>query len=70
MIYQTLVVLFHDGIRPEVARLNKVVQQVHKGSGLLILFTAGKGSAGRLNCEVNAVAALEAALPIYWGGSA
>ncbi|SPX17096.1 glucarate dehydratase [Escherichia coli] len=45
----------------EVARLNKVVQQVHKGNQAADFDTFGKG-AWTFELRVNAVAALEAAL--------
>lgn len=45
----------------EVARLNRVVQQVHKGNQAADFDTFGKG-AWTFELKVNAVAALEAAL--------
>lgn len=45
----------------EIARLNKVVQQVHKGNQAADFDTFGKG-ARTFELRVNAVAALEAAL--------
>ncbi len=45
----------------EIARLNKVVQQVHKGNQAADFDTFGKG-AWTFELRVNAVAALEAAL--------
>ncbi len=61
MIYQTLVDAIPTVLGQEVARLNKVVQQVHKGNQAADFDTFGKG-AWTFELRVNAVAALEAAL--------
>lgn len=52
----------------EVARLNRVVQQVHKGNQAADFDTFGKG-AWTFELKVNAVAALEAALLDLLGGA-
>lgn len=81
VIYQTLVDAIPMVLGEEVARLNKVVQQVHKGNQAADFDTFGKG-ARTFELRVNAVAALEAALldllgkalnvPVCscWGGQA
>ncbi|EHK8353043.1 glucarate dehydratase [Salmonella enterica subsp. enterica serovar Senftenberg] len=61
VIYQTLVDAIPMVLGQEVARLNKVVQQVHKGNQAADFDTFGKG-AWTFELRVNAVAALEAAL--------
>jgi glucarate dehydratase-related protein len=61
VIYQTLVDAIPQVVGQEVARLNKVVQQVHKGNQAADFDTFGKG-AWTFELRVNAVAALEAAL--------
>lgn len=61
VIYQTLVDAIPMVLGEEVARLNKVVQQVHKGNQAADFDTFGKG-ARTFELRVNAVAALEAAL--------
>ena len=61
VIYQTLVEAIPQVLGQEVARLNKVVQQVHKGNQAADFDTFGKG-AWTFELRVNAVAALEAAL--------
>ncbi|SUX71000.1 glucarate dehydratase-related protein [Citrobacter freundii] len=61
VIYQTLVDAIPHVLGQEVARLNKVVQQVHKGNQAADFDTFGKG-AWTFELRVNAVAALEAAL--------
>ena len=61
VIYQTLVDAIPQVLGQEVARLNKVVQQVHKGNQAADFDTFGKG-AWTFELRVNAVAALEAAL--------
>lgn len=61
MIYQTLVDAIPQVVGQEVARLNKVVQRVHKGNQSADFDTFGKG-ARTFELRVNAVAALEAAL--------
>lgn len=61
VIYQTLVDAIPMVLGREVARLNKVVQQVHIGNQAADFDTFGKG-ARTFELRVNAVAALEAAL--------
>lgn len=61
VIYQTLVDAIPMVLGEEVARLNKVVQQVHIGNQAADFDTFGKG-ARTFELRVNAVAALEAAL--------
>lgn len=61
VIYQTLVDAIPMVLGGEVARLNKVVQQVHIGNQAADFDTFGKG-ARTFELRVNAVAALEAAL--------
>lgn len=61
VIYQTLVDAIPQVVGQEVARLNKVVQRVHKGNQSADFDTFGKG-ARTFELRVNAVAALEAAL--------
>lgn len=61
VIYQALVDAIPMVLGQEVARLNKVVQQVHKGNQAADFDTFGKG-AWTFELRVNAVAALEAAL--------
>lgn len=61
VIYQTLVDAIPQVVGQEVARLNKVVQRVHKGNQSADFDTFGKG-AWTFELRVNAVAALEAAL--------
>ncbi|WP_193579404.1 enolase C-terminal domain-like protein [Escherichia coli] len=61
VIYQTLVKAIPMVLGQEVARLNKVVQQAHKGNQAADFDTFGKG-AWTFELRVNAVAALEAAL--------
>lgn len=60
-IYQTLVDAIPQVIGKEVARMNSLVQQVHKGNQSADFDTFGKG-AWTFELRVNAVAALEAAL--------
>lgn len=57
VIYQTLVKAIPMVLGQEVARLNKVVQQVHKGNQAADFDTFGKG-AWTFELRVNAVAAL------------
>lgn len=61
VIYKTLVDATPMVVGQEVARLNKVVQRVHKGNQAADFDTFGKG-AWTFELRVNAVAALEAAL--------
>lgn len=61
VIYQTLLAAIPQVVGEEVARLNRVVQQVHKGNQAADFDTFGKG-AWTFELKVNAVAALEAAL--------
>lgn len=61
VIYQTLLAAIPQVVGREVARLNRVVQQVHKGNQAADFDTFGKG-AWTFELKVNAVAALEAAL--------
>lgn len=61
VIYQTLVDAIPQVVGQEVARLNKVVQRVHKGNQSADFEMFGKG-AWTFELRVNAVAALEAAL--------
>ena len=61
VIYQTLVEAIPMVLGQEIARLNKVVQQVHKGNQAADFDTFGKG-AWTFELRVNAVATLEAAL--------
>src|SRR5690606_21564633 len=61
VILQTLLDAIPMVIGQEIARLNKVVQQVHKGNQAADFDTFGKG-AWTFELRVNAVAALEAAL--------
>ncbi len=60
VIYQTLVDAIPQVVGQEVARLNRVVQQVHKGNQAADFDTSARGM--DLELKVNAVAALEAAL--------
>jgi len=60
VIYQTLVDAIPMVLGQEVARLNKVVQQVHKGNQAADFDTFGKG-AWTFELRVNAVAAGQAA---------
>ena len=64
VIYQTLVKAIPMVLGQEVARLNKVVQQVHKGNQAADFDTFGKG-AWTFELRVNAVAALEAVSNIH-----
>ena len=61
VIYQTLVDAIPLVVGQEIARLNRVVQRVHKGNQSADFETFGKG-AWTFELRVNAVAALEAAL--------
>ena len=61
VIYQTLVDATPMVVGQEIARLNKVVQRVHKGNQAADFDTFGNG-AWTFELRVNAVAALEAAL--------
>lgn len=61
VIFQTLSDAIPQVVGQEVARLNKVVQRVHKGNQSADFDTFGKG-AWTFELRVNAVAALEAAL--------
>lgn len=61
VIYQTLVDAIPQVVGQEVARMNSVVQNVHKGNQSADFDTFGKG-AWTFELRVNAVAALEAAL--------
>ncbi|WP_413499284.1 enolase C-terminal domain-like protein [Buttiauxella gaviniae] len=61
VIYQTLVDAIPQVVGQEVARMNRVVQNVHKGNQSADFDTFGKG-AWTFELRVNAVAALEAAL--------
>ena len=61
VIYQTLLAAIPQVVGQEVARLNRVVQQVHKGNQATDFDAFGKG-AWTFELKVNAVAALEAAL--------
>lgn len=61
VIYQTLVDAIPQVVGQEIARLNKVVQRVHKGNQSADFETFGNG-AWTFELRVNAVAALEAAL--------
>ncbi|MEQ4939659.1 hypothetical protein ABN098_22775, partial [Proteus terrae] len=58
---RTLLAAIPQVVGQEVARLNRVVQQVHKGNQAADFDTFGKG-AWTFELKVNAVAALEAAL--------
>ncbi|KAB8305259.1 glucarate dehydratase [Erwinia endophytica] len=60
-IYQTLMEALPQVLGKEVARMNSLVQQVHKGNQSADFDTFGKG-AWTFELRVNAVAALEAAL--------
>ncbi|MCG7367123.1 glucarate dehydratase family protein [Pantoea sp. ACRSH] len=60
-IYQTLVEAIPQVEGQQVARMNRLVQQVHKGNQSADFDTFGKG-AWTFELRVNAVAALEAAL--------
>ena len=60
-IYQTLLAAIPQVKGREVARMNRLVQDVHKGNQLADFDTFGKG-AWTFELRVNAVAALEAAL--------
>lgn len=60
-IYQTLMDAIPEVVGKEVARMNALVQQVHKGNQAADFDTFGKG-AWTFELRVNAVAALEAAL--------
>jgi len=60
-IYQTLMEAIPQVLGKEVARMNSLVQQVHKGNQSADFETFGKG-AWTFELRVNAVAALEAAL--------
>jgi len=60
-IYQTLVEAIPQVKGKQVARMNRLVQQVHKGNQTADFDTFGKG-AWTFELRVNAVAALEAAL--------
>lgn len=66
VIYQTLVDAIPMVLGREVARLNKVVQQVHKGNGLLILTPLVKAH-GRLNCGLTRWQLWKRRCLIYWG---
>jgi glucarate dehydratase-related protein len=61
VIYQTLVDSIPHVVGQEIARMNRVVQNVHKGNQSADFDTFGKG-AWTFELRVNAVAALEAAL--------
>lgn len=61
VIYQTLVDAIPQVVGQEVARMNRVVQNVHQGNQSADFDTFGKG-AWTFELRVNAVAALEAAL--------
>jgi L-alanine-DL-glutamate epimerase-like enolase superfamily enzyme len=61
VIYQTLVDAIPQVVGQEVARMNRVVQNVHQGNQAADFDTFGKG-AWTFELRVNAVAALEAAL--------
>ncbi|MCU5771147.1 glucarate dehydratase family protein [Erwiniaceae bacterium BAC15a-03b] len=61
VIYQTLVDAIEQVKGHEVARMNRLVQQVHQGNQSADFDTFGKG-AWTFELRVNAVAALEAAL--------
>ncbi|WMY76642.1 enolase C-terminal domain-like protein [Buttiauxella selenatireducens] len=61
VIYQTLVDSIPQVVGQEIARMNRVVQNVHKGNQSADFDTFGKG-AWTFELRVNAVAALEAAL--------
>ena len=61
VIYQTLVDAIPQVVGQEIARLNRLVQRVHKGNQSADFETFGKG-AWTFELRVNAVAALEAAL--------
>ncbi|MFS2225420.1 enolase C-terminal domain-like protein [Pantoea sp. B65] len=61
VIYQTLVEAIDQVKGHEVARMNRLVQQVHQGNQSADFDTFGKG-AWTFELRVNAVAALEAAL--------
>lgn len=60
-IYQTLTATIPQVVGHEVARMNRLVQQVHKGNQHADFDTFGKG-AWTFELRVNAVAALESAL--------
>ncbi|MCR1566844.1 MAG: enolase C-terminal domain-like protein [Mixta calida] len=60
-IYQTLTAAIPQVVGHEVARMNRLVQQVHKGNQHADFDTFGKG-AWTFELRVNAVAALESAL--------
>lgn len=65
VIYQTLVDAIPMVLGQEVARLNKVVQQVHKGNRLLILTPLAKAH-GRLNCGLTRWRLWKRRCLIYW----
>ena len=67
-IYQTLVEAIPQVKGQQIARMNRLVQQVHKGNQSADFTTFGNG-AWTFELRVNAVAALEAALQSAWGGS-
>ncbi|AIX72723.1 enolase C-terminal domain-like protein [Mixta calida] len=60
-IYQTLTAAIPQVVGHEVARMNRLVQQVHKGNQHADFDTFGKG-AWTFELRINAVAALESAL--------
>lgn len=61
VIYRTLLEAVPQVVGQEVARMNRIVQQVHQGNQAVDFETFGKG-AWTFELRVNAVAALEAAL--------
>ena len=69
VIYQTLVDAIPQVVGQEVARLNKVVQRVHKGNQSADFDTFGKG-AWTFELRVNAVAALEGGAARFTGQGA
>lgn len=65
VIYQTLVDAIPMVLGQEVARLNKVVQQVHKGNQAADFDTFGKG-AWTLNCGLTRWRLWKRRCLIYW----
>lgn len=65
VIYQTLVDAIPQVVGQEVARLNKVVQRVHKGTSRRILIPSAKAP-GRLNCALTRWRRWRRLSSIYW----
>lgn len=65
VIYQTLVDAIPQVVGQEVARLNKVVQRVHKGNQSADFDTFGKVP-GRLNCALTRWRRWRRLSSIYW----